>query len=229
MRSLIMPQASDSPGGAAPTTGAIYRDAFRLLCILLEGSIPCGEGERADGFDRVFHGEKRAQALVFYVCYPDYLANRMLDLHEAGEPGLLEMVEAIFSAEEPDIRVAKMIRWQRGAYFDLDNSLAVLSCYELIRPVVRTLPNLGTQHDYLIGEKVSTFVQEAVIAQPALGWYLERARLAIRISGSKSGHALKAEQYKVGEYEGTNYSGVIPSIAGQVRSRLAMAKAEGQP
>lgn len=213
---------------AAPAPGAIFRDAFRLLCILFEGSAIVAEDEGADGFDRIFHGEKRAQALVFYVCYPDYLADRLLDLHDAGDAGLLDEVDKIFAADEPDVRLVKMIRWQRGAYFDLDNSLAVLSYYELIRPVQRTLPNLGLQHDYLIGPKAAAFVQEAIDAQPALGWYIERARLAMRIAGQKSGHALKAEQYRFEGYEGTNYSGVTPSIADRVRKRFEKTKGGGQ-
>jgi len=220
-----MSDVSETAEAAAPTTGAVFRDAFRLLCILLEGSIPVDEGEGAEGFDRVFHGEKRAQAFVFYVCYPDYLANRLLDLHDAGQAGLLEKVGKIFAEDEPSVRLSKMIRWQRGAYFDLDNSLGVLSFYELIRPIQRTLPNLGSQHDYLVGPKAAVFVQEAVKAQPALAWYLERARLAMKVGGLKSGHALKAEQYKFGEYEGTKHSGVIPSIADQVKKRFEKAKA----
>lgn len=223
-----MPDASETAEAAAPTTGAVFRDAFRLLCILLEGSIPIAEGEGAEGFDRIFHGEKRAQALVFYVCYPDYLANRLLDMHDAGQSGILETVGKIFAEDEPSVRLAKMIRWQRGAYFDLDNSLGVLSFYDLIRPVQRTLSNLGLQHDHLVGTKAAEFVQEAVKAQPALAWYLERARLAMRVGGLKSGHALKAEQYKFVEYDGTKHSGVIPSIADQVKRRFEMAKAGGQ-
>lgn len=213
---------------AASTTGAVFRDAFRLLCILLEGSTPVAKGDSADGFDSIFHGQKRAQALVFYVCYPDYLADRLLDLHDAGQPGVLQQVEKIFAEEEPSVRLVKMIRWQRGAYFDLDNSLAILSFYELIRPIERTLANLGSQHDYLIGSKASAFVQEAVEKQPGLAWYLERARLAMEVGGLKSGHALKAEQYKFEEYVGTKLSVVIPSIADQVRKRLEQSKAKGQ-
>lgn len=194
---------------------------------LLEGSVPVAEGEGAEGFDQVFHGEKRAQAFVFYVCYPDYLANRLLDLHDAGLPGFLEKVGEIFTEEEPSVRLAKMIRWQRGAYFDLDNSLGVLSFYELIRPVQRTLPNLGSQHDYLVGPKAAAFGQEAVKAQPALAWYLERARLAMKVGGLKSGHALKAEHYTFEEYEATKHSRVIRSIADRVRKRFEKAKAGG--
>ncbi len=220
-----MPDNAETDEAAAPTTGTVFRDAFRLLCILLEGSVPVAEGEGSEEFDRVFYGEKRAQAFVFYVCYPDYLANRLLDLHDAGQLELLEKVGEIFVENEPRVRLAKMIRWQRGAYFDLDNSLGVLSFYELIRPVQRTLPNLGSQHDYLIGPKAAAFVQEAVKAQPALTWYLERARLAMKVGGHKSGHALKAEQYRFGEYKGTKHSGVIPSIADQVKKRFEKAKA----
>jgi hypothetical protein len=215
-------------GAATPTTGAVFRDAFRLLCIIVEGSVPVVEGEGAEGFDRIFHGEKRAQALVFYVCYPDYLANRLLDIFDAGQPEILEEVAKIFAEDEPSVRLVKMIRWKRGAYFDLDNSLGVLSFYDLIRPVERTLSNLGFQHDYLVGTKAAEFVQEAVKAQPALVWYLERARLAMRVGGLKSGYALKAEQYGFVEYEGTKYSGVIPSIADQVKKRFEVAKAGRQ-
>lgn len=223
-----MSDPPETAEAAAPTTGAVFRDAFRLLCILLEGSVPVAEGEGVDGFDRIFHGEKRAQALVFYVCYPDYLANRLLDMHAAGQPGLLDEVGKIFAEDEPDVRLAKMIRWQRGAYFDLDNSLGVLSFYGLIRPVQRTLPNLNSQHDYLVGPKAAVFLQDAVSTQPALVWYRERAQLAMKVGGLKSGYSLKNEQYKFEEYEGTRHSGVIPSIASQVKERFEKAKAGRQ-
>ena len=82
-----MPATAETADAASTTTGSVFRDAFRLLCILLEGSEPFqGARAGAEGFDRIFHS-KRAQALVFYVCYPDYLADRLLDLHDAGEPG----------------------------------------------------------------------------------------------------------------------------------------------
>lgn len=223
-----MPDAFETAEVAAPTTGAVFRDAFRLLCILLAGSMPVVEGEGVEGFDRVFFGEKRAQAFVFYVCYPDYLANRLLDLHDAGQAELLDEVQKIFAEDEPSVRLTKMIRWQRGAYFDLDNSLGVLSFYDLIRPIQRMLPNLGPQHDYLIGPKAAVFVQESLKAQPSLVWYLDRARLAMNIVGQKSGHALKAEQYNFEEYERTKHSGVIPSIADQVKRRFEKTKTRGQ-
>ena len=50
----------------------------------------------------------------------------------------------------------------------------------------------------------------------------------MRVGGLKSGHALKAEQYKFVEYDGTRHSGVIPTIANQVKKRFEMAKAGGQ-
>lgn len=93
----------ESIEATAARTGAVFRDAFRLLCILVEGSVAATDGECTGGFDRIFYGEKRAQALVFYVCYPDYLADRLLDLYESDQQDVLDEIEKIFAEDEPNV------------------------------------------------------------------------------------------------------------------------------
>jgi len=212
----------------APATGigAVYRDAFRLLCILVRGSVPLPEEEVSAEFDRVFEGEKRALAIDFWVRYPDYLADKLLDLHEEGEPSLLDEVRRIFDEDEPSVRLVKMVRWRHGAYEDLQTSLAVLSYRGLVRPMRKALPSGRPRYDYHIGPAAEALLTESFTNQPALTWYDRQTALATRVAKSKAGSVLKNEHYEVPEYASTPYGSVIPSIRERVMRRYRKAVAE---
>lgn len=218
-----VPAVQEAPIAA---TGAVYRDAFRLLCILVRGSVPLSEEEASAEFNRVFEGEKRALAIDFWVRYPDYLAEKLLELHDDGELGLLDEVGRIFDEDEPSVRLVKMVRWRHGAYEDLQTSLGVLSFRGLVRPTRRTLPSGRPQHDYHVGPAAEAFLTNAFANQPALAWYDRQTALAMRVAGGKAGSALKESHYEVPEYAATPYGSVIPSIRERVMRRYMKALSE---
>lgn len=221
-----MPASPDVDKTPAAAIGAVYRDAFRLLCILVRGSGRLPEDESSAEFDRVFEGEKRALAIDFWVRYPDYLADKLLDLHDEGEPGLLDEVGRIFAEDEPSVHLVKMVRWRHGAYEDLQTSVGVLSFRGLVRPMRKALPSGKPQHDYHVGPAAEALLTEAFTSQPSLAWYDRQTALAMRVAKTKAGTQLKDEHYEVPEYASTPYGSVIPSIRERVLRRYRKVVAE---
>jgi hypothetical protein len=214
----------DSPGIAeigAASVGTAFRDALRLLFILVRGSVPLPEDRTTDEHDRVFIGEKRAQAIDFSIRYPDYLADDLLDLHEeTGDEAALAAARRIFEEDEPEVRIVRMIRWRRGAYEDLQDSLAILNYRGLVKPMRREIGPDAIQYEFLVGPKARRFLDDAVSDQPALAWYDRQVGLALRIATTRSGSALKDIHYEHPEYASTPYGTVIPPIRERVLARL---------
>jgi hypothetical protein len=205
-------------------SGFKYRDAIRLLFVLHGGARPI-QAPDAPNVIGVFEGEKRLMAIDFWIRYPDYLANHLLDLYEeTKDPYLLAKIESIFDLDEPDVRLIKVLRWKYGAFDRIEDALAILSARNLVKPVKRPIPT-GFQYDYLILSGASDFLTRAVQDQPALQWYRDRTELALVLAGSKSGSSLKEIQYGEPEYVKTHYSVVIPSIKDRVGKRLQEVKA----
>ena len=203
-----------------PEVGHVYRDAFRLLFILVCGSAPLESPH--DDWDRAFYGEKRALAIDFWLRYPDYLADQLLNIYSnVGDESVLRAAERIFEEDEPDIRLVKMIRWRRGAFDDLQTSLAVLGYRGLARSMKRKLPTGSYRYEYLTGPKAREFLDEAVAGQPGLAWYERQTQLALQVAQDKSGSALKDIHYAEGEYAATPYGASIPSIKNRVLERIA--------
>jgi hypothetical protein len=221
-----MSATQENGGASAAVSGSVYRDAFRLLCILVRGSVPLPEEEASSEFDKVFQGEKRALAIDFWVRYPDYLAEKLLDLHDEGEPGLLDEIGRIFDEDEPSVHLVKMVRWRHGAYEDLQTFLGVLSFRGLVRPIRKSLPSGRPQHDYHVGPAAEALLIESFGSQPALTWYDKQTALAMRVAGGKAGSALKDAHYEVPEYASTPYGSVIPSIKERVMLRYKKAASE---
>jgi hypothetical protein len=198
--------------------GHAFRDALRLLFILVKAGNDLTSPH--DGWDRVCIGEKRVLAIDFWLRYPDYLADELLDLYEAtGDVTALEAAEQIFENDEPDVRIVKMIKWRRGAFDDLQTSLSILRYRGLARSMKRKLPH-GFQYEFITGPAARDFIAEALRAQPALAWYDTQTDLALRIAEGKSGTALKGIHYTDEVYAGTPYGAPIPSIRDRVLDRL---------
>jgi hypothetical protein len=215
-------------GRSEVETGFRYRDALRLLFILHAGARPAEPIDPKTGIIGVFEGEKRLMAIDFWIRYPDYLADQLLNLYEAtNDPALLAEIQTIFDREEPDVRLIKVLRWRYGAFDRIEDALAILSARNLVKPMKKTIPT-GSQHDFLIYPAASSFLACAVQDQPTLKWYEDRTRLALLIAGDKSGSALKDMQYEAPEYESTLLSAVIPSIKGRVQKRLDDVRAAGK-
>jgi hypothetical protein len=212
-------------GRSGVETGFRYRDALRLLFILHAGARPVDPPDPQTGIIGVFEGEKRLMAIDFWIRYPDYLADQLLNLYgETKDPALLAEIQTIFDLEEPDVRMIKVLRWRYGAFDRIEDALAILSARNLVKPMKKKIPT-GAQHDFLIFAGAPTFLESAVQDQPALKWYKDRTRLALLIAGDKSGSSLKDMQYEAPEYENTMLSAVIPSIKARVDQRLQRMKA----
>ena len=203
-------------------TGYKYRDALRLLFVLQHGSEAL-DTPVATGAVRVFKGEKRLHAIEFWMRYPDYLAEALLDLYDQSkDASLLAEVDAIFANEEPSVRLVKMLRWKRGAFDHIEDALAVLSARRLILPVRTPLPTGKFQHDFFVFKEAADFLDEAVAEQPSLLWYRDRILLAMRVAKLDSGYALKEAQYSNPEYKDAHLGAYIPTIEDRVRARLKL-------
>jgi hypothetical protein len=208
--------ADRGPKGVDPTGSHIgfhQRDAVRLLFILALGS------EETDREERVFRGEKRAMAIDFLVRYPDYLADELLNRFEnEGDLVALAAAEAIFAADEPDIRTVSMVRWRRGAFQNIEMPLSILATYGLVRPLKQTAGQ--RRHDFVILPAAFAFIDRIGREQPALSWYRERVELVLTLAGFRSGSSLKEDQYLHPEYRDARHGTEIPSIKERVLTRL---------
>jgi hypothetical protein len=205
--------------------GSRYRDALRLLFILVTGSD--GADEPTAKVAKIFRAEKRLMAMEFLVRYPDYLADALLDLfEETSDPELLASVRQIFEADEPSIRLVKMVRWKHGAYQNVEDALAVLSYYGLVQPMqLKGEDGKVRRYEYLIAPRAISFLEECVANHPTLDWYRDRMKLVMRVAGDKSGSALKEWQYEHPAYSNTMHGDLIPSIRDQVKERLSTIQA----
>lgn len=204
--------------------GSRYRDALRLLFILVAGSDDADHS--AQKVVKIFRAEKRLMAMDFLVRYPDYLADALLDLYEKTlEADLLASAKRIFQSDEPSVRLVKMVRWKHGAYQNTEDALAMLSYYGLVQPMqLKGDDGKVRRYEYLVAPKAISFLEECVANHPELGWYRDRIKLVMRVAAGKSGSALKEWQYDHPAYSNTMYGDLIPSIRDQVEKRLSAIK-----
>ncbi|MCK4207398.1 hypothetical protein J3U99_21810 [Brucella pituitosa] len=205
---------------ATSSAGARYRDALRLLFILVAGADDADEP--AGDTVKIFRAEKRLMAMDFLVRYPDYLADALLDVIEAeADEELLEKVQGIFEADEPSVRLVRMIRWKRGAYENIEDALSLLRYYGLVQSMqLKGEGGKVRRYEYLISSKAVTFLDKCVTEQPALAWYRDRTALVMRVALGKSGSELKDWQYEHPTYGQTLHGDLIPSIRQEVEKRL---------
>ncbi len=198
-----------------------FRDALRLLFLLVEGSdaiVP----PHAAGAVRIFRGEARLHALDFWVRYPDYLAAELLDRYERGGNAQdLDLARRIMEMEEPDVRRVPMIRFFFGAYDPIDTAMSVLSSRRLVSVTGRKSGGKVHETDFLVMPGGVALTGEAVRKAPVLGWYAERSRVVVELAGKRTGAALKDAQYQRSYYAGTEHGAEIPSIKEVVAVRLA--------
>lgn len=198
---------------------------MRLLFILALGAEPYEPGDITPEADRVFRGEKRAMAIDFLVRYPDYLADELLRQYEADrDRSILNAVQAIFDANEPDIRIVRMVRWRRGAFQNIETPLAILRAKGLVRSVRHTGGH--RRHDFIVEPRAFSFIDDALIQQPTLAWYRDRVKLVMTLAGFRSGTSLKEDQYLHDEYRNAPHGTEIPSIKGRVLARLRKLQGE---
>jgi len=169
----------------------------------------------------VLEGQARLQALDFWMRYPDYLANELLNLYEAGgSKTLLTIARSIFDDREPDLRHLPMIRYHFGAFEPLDNALSILRAADLIRIRRDGQPGKIARHIYLLTTRGSEAMETLAAAASELAWYRDRAALVAEVAGGQGGTALKDRQYLQQEYAETDLSQPIQPIAVRVLERL---------
>ena len=197
-----------------------YRDAIRILFVLVKGADPLAEAHPT-GATYIFRGEARLYALEFWMRNPDYLAEELLDkFDQTGSHRFLRAAEAILSSDEPDIRRLPMIRYRFGAFEQLDDALGLLRSRNLVRITGERHGDRVLETDFLIMPAAVDLVEEIRRDFPVLEWYAQRATLVVEIAAGRGGRALKERQYEQAEYAETQMGGVIPPIAKRVRERL---------
>jgi len=199
---------------------SVYQDAIRLLFILVNGSEEFID-ESDSNIKGIFRGKARLYAMDFWVRYPDYFANELLQKYiELKEIRYFELAEKIFENDEPDLRNVPMIRFLFGAYEKLDNTLAILVSKGLIKQSGKKTNTNIHQLDFLLSDKAFEVINKAKDEFPILNWYQERTLLINEIAGAKGGTALKEKQYEQIEYAKTKLGGIIPSIKEDVQIEL---------
>jgi hypothetical protein len=203
---------------------SLWQDAVRLLLLLDAAAKPISEdmGAPAETVG-VVHTQVRLQKLDFWVRYPDYLANELLNEYEAhpDSPGLVDQAEQILSSQEPDLRRFPMLRYRFGAFEQLDNALSVLIEKGLARKHDRLGEKRVIQHNYFLLAKGRATTDSLLVEAPALTWYVERTRTVVALVDGLGGSRIKDRQYLQREYADTPIGSYIPSITEQARRRLA--------
>ena len=182
-----------------------------------------GETPRIKTADEVliFAGHTRLNAFDFWMRYPDYLADELIERYDqTGDDSLLEQAENIFSEDEPDLRRLPMIRWRFGAYEKMDDALAILTSRGLIGIGGRKTVDKVLETGFLVFPSALNLCADIVKQEPILHWYPKRAALVAMIADGRPGSVLKMRQYERIQYADTPMGDVIPSIDRDVRSRL---------
>lgn len=200
------------------------RDAVRVLQILRHAGAPAkGRGIPADAV-QVIRAQKKIMALDFWVRYPDYLANEMLNQFEASDRkdrSLLEKAAAIMADDEPDLRRISMMRGFFGAYEAADDAVATLVSYGFVavHQVLSKDRSSVRERDYYLLRGGAQKADELAGISP-LSWYADRAALVAAVAGTRSGNQLKDEQHKVATYHNARWGDTIGSIRGPVAERI---------
>ncbi len=207
------------PAAVDPPTD--QQSAVRLLAAICAAALPVKDAELGAGVLGVLRAQSRLQALDFWIRYPDYLANELLnDFEKTGAIDDFDLARRIFDDREPDLRRVPMIRYHFGAFEPLHNPLSILRSRDLVRQHRHGEPGKVTETWYLLTKAGRDAMDKLAEAAVELAWYRDRAAVAARVAGMAGGAALKDRQYLQEEYAATPLKGTIPSIAERVRARL---------
>lgn len=125
-------------------TNTDHQSAVRLLACICAGSEPPRPNEHPADVVGVLRAQSRLQALDFWVRYPDYLANELVNEFLAkGDRADLDLARRILDDREPDLRRLPMIRFHFGAFEPLHNPLSILRSRELVLQLREGVPGRG--------------------------------------------------------------------------------------
>ena len=191
--------------------------AMRIFAVLVAGC----ELPAPDGAEAIFRGEVRLHAMMFWLRNPDYLAWEVLDAFErSGDRGLLATASSMLANDEPVLRRDAMLKWRFGAYEPIDDEMAILSSYGLVRTIMKPAGPKSAGNDFLLLRGAQALAA-SLADNVAYRWYRERMEIVARVAGSDGGAALKDRQYKHLEYGSTRPHDPISPILPRVLSRLA--------
>jgi hypothetical protein len=203
---------------------SLMQDSVRLLLLLNTASEPVADPppeEAPAGSVGVVRGQVLLQKLDFWVRNPDYLANELLNRHEAdGNEADLTLAQQILESDEPELRSYPMLRHLFGAYEPLDEALAVLAVPGLVFARRRGGPGRTIVWNYYVTAAGREAAEHAIAEVPALQYYVDRTQLVVDLAGGKRGTALKDIQYLQAEYADAALGRLIASIATRTRARL---------
>lgn len=202
---------------------------MRILACVDAGADPTDGADANAGIVGVLRAQSRLQALDFWVRYPDYLANELLNEYvRDGAPADLDAAAQILDDREPDLRRVPMVRYLFGAFEPLDNPLSLLRSRDLVRQRRMGQPGQLRETWYLLTRTGREAMDRLAGEAEEFTWYRDRAIVAARVAGGVGGRALKGRQYLQDEYAATPVGGVIPSISGKVRERLEAIRGTGK-
>lgn len=205
----------------AVETHTDQQSAVRLLAAICAAAYPPADDKFGADVVAVLRAQSRLQALDFWIRYPDYLANELLnEFEKTGAKDDLNLARRILNDREPDLRRVPMIRYHFGAFEPLHNPLSILRSRGLVRQHRHGEPGHVTDTWYLLTNAGQEAMAKLADAAVELAWYRDRAAVAARVAGAAGGAALKGRQYLQDEYAATPLKGMIPSIAKRVRARL---------
>lgn len=201
-----------------------WQGAVRLLLLITAASqTPSDDdGELLDGTVGVVRSQLRLQKLDFWVRYPDYLANELMNEYEKtpDELVLLTLAGEILDSEEPDLRRLPMLRHRFGAFEPLDDILAPLVEKGLVRKTQLVTRQRVLEHRYWLTDRGRQVSASMIDEAPALEWYGDRTRLVVTLSDGLGGEQLKRRQYLIRDYADTPWNSYFPSIVDKARMRL---------
>ncbi len=193
--------------------------ALRLLAVLVHGAAPV-DPPGSKGEIGIFKGEARLNALMFWLRNPDYLAEELLNLHAtSGDPALLAQVSRMLDDDEPVLRRDAMPKWRFGAYEPIDDPMAILTSFGLVRTIMKVVGPKRAENDFLLFPKAYELAA-GLGENSAYDWYSDRMALVLLVAGDRGGKALKEHQYKQFEYKSTPSSRLIRPITDRVADRL---------
>jgi hypothetical protein len=200
--------------------------AIRLLACICAAVDPIRDSEYGPDIVGVVESQMKLQALDFWMRYPDYLANELLnEFDQTGDHSLAAQAASILDSREPELRRFPMVRYLFGAFEPLDDALSVLSAYDFVRIRRKGSPGQHIQrHIYLLTKHGRSALERLIQVAPELDWYKRRAELVTRVAGAAGGAALKDRQYVQAEYSDTRIRSVISPITDRVRVRLEKIK-----
>jgi hypothetical protein len=158
----------------------------------------------------------------FWLRNPDYLADELVSMVEAGaaDPSHLITARSLLDDPEPDLRWYPMPRWFFGAYEQLDDAFSLLETYDLATLRRTGQPGKKSKRNQFFLTQTGAAAVAELAKDPTLGWYAQQVKLVALVAGDDGGQALKDRQYRQATYAGTELGVAIAPIAPRVRERL---------